>query len=772
MVYNGTMFLGKIKKNWEKLFVWALFVAFIIIPFFWYPRGAMDLGGDGSRLYFYDPFNFLKSTTFFGVVPIGKGDVDATKHAYLLYVLCIALLKSIFHSSNNVINLWNGMKLSVGFLSIYLIVKEMILYKGKGKISLTKELAAILSGIFYIFSTGSLSLVYFWIKALHSHDQVFLNPLIFWLLLKYFLSGQKKYLLIFLILSFVFSLDFSIISAPPFFAFYPLAMLFLFLYVRYIRKVSIRRKELLLGICAFFGLQAFHLIPSLIEVLQPRSITNIVVFDKASNLAFFDALRGYGLVSTNIILSGHTFPFAWVPVIIPLVIIGAFLIAKNRNATIFLLSIFFFVTLYLVSANITNTGFVLYRVFFYFPGFSIFRHFFIQWAYVFIFFYALLFGQSLFILFKNMKSKYIIVFSLSIGALFVISFWPFLNGSLVDAVQWGSRGVKTAMIMDPRYEATLQFIRNLPTDGKMLLLPITDNFNQVVFGINNAAYVGPSSISYLAERKSFEGYQTFDDAPLYSISNAILEFGKAKNYRALTQIFSLLSIKYIYYDSDPNIFEKKFPNFPNSYMMAYLPKTQSEYSAFLQNFSAYQIYKTGPYQIYQFTDDVYRPEIYTPDSIIFGDMVQQSSNSAVSFHSAFIDKNTCQQNDLIKSFCANEDISQDIHVTTKKINPILYSIDITQSESNKPLLLVFQNTFNTGWKVSFGSKTMSENQHIVVNRYANGWIIFPKDRNNKTHYQVTLVIETQKYFWYGLVVSGCTLVLVIACFLFAYVKKN
>src|SRR5260221_13916349 len=99
------MFLGKIKKNWEKLFVWALFVAFIIIPFFWYPRGAMDLGGDGSRLYFYDPFNFLKSTTFFGVVPIRKGDVDATKHAYLLYVLCIALLKSIFHSSNNVINL-------------------------------------------------------------------------------------------------------------------------------------------------------------------------------------------------------------------------------------------------------------------------------------------------------------------------------------------------------------------------------------------------------------------------------------------------------------------------------------------------------------------------------------------------------------------------------------------------------------------------------------------------------------------------------------------
>jgi hypothetical protein len=31
------------------------------IPFFWFKPGYIDIGGDSSRLYFYDPLNFLKS---------------------------------------------------------------------------------------------------------------------------------------------------------------------------------------------------------------------------------------------------------------------------------------------------------------------------------------------------------------------------------------------------------------------------------------------------------------------------------------------------------------------------------------------------------------------------------------------------------------------------------------------------------------------------------------------------------------------------------------
>src|SRR5690242_3885396 len=34
-----------------------------IIPFFWFKIGYIDIGGDSSRLYFYNPLNFLKSYT-------------------------------------------------------------------------------------------------------------------------------------------------------------------------------------------------------------------------------------------------------------------------------------------------------------------------------------------------------------------------------------------------------------------------------------------------------------------------------------------------------------------------------------------------------------------------------------------------------------------------------------------------------------------------------------------------------------------------------------
>ena len=750
-------------------------IIFFIIPFFWFPRGAMDLGGDGNRLYFYDPQAFIKNVSLYSIDSEGKGNPEQ-RHAYLIYVGFIALLKYFINSPYLLICIFNGIKLSVGFLSMYFIVKEFI-QRGKQKQNnfFSLELAAIISGIFYILATGSEKLIFFWVKALHSHDQIFLNPLMFLLLMRYFLTQNKLWLFSFIFVSFIFSSSFALISAPPLFAFYPIAIVFLLLYVIFIRKRKILVKDAIVGIILFLGLQSFHFLPSILALFDNRSIVHSIVFNESvsGGVNFFAAIHGEGKASISFLLPSPEPLFKWTSFIAPAVIlIGYGLLRKNKKA-ILLTSVFFLLTFFLVTANVTDVGLGFYKRLFYIPGFSMFRHFFVQWAFIFIFFYALLFGQSLSVIFARFKPYYVKISAFIILLFFVVGFWQFLSGKLVDGIQWGSNGVKTAMIIDPRYEQTLEFIRKLPDEGKILILPLTDNFNQVVYGLNNAAYTGPSSISILTPKRSFAGYQIFDNYP-YLLSEEILRLSREKNYEALLQIFSLFNIRYIFHNADPKVYEEKFLNiFPYSYIMTSLPKTQEEYKEFVKKFPVRLLYKNGPFNIFELDKKVYRSEVYIPDSIYKDDMLQVVGNQKVSYQSAFIDKDVCKKNRGVSDFCKAKYLPPYAEITVKKNNPVQYVIHVKQSESTSPFLLVFQNSYHKDWKLSFNqNSSLSEEKHVLVNKYANAWIITEDDRKGKTDYILTLNLEKQRYFQYGLLVTGISLFVFLGLVVKTIVKKK
>lgn len=754
----------------------AFIVALIlfIIPFFWLKAGEMDLGGDGTRLYFYDPLEFIKNAALYSVAPEGRGTVDSAKHAYLIYVGLLLLLKSFIHSSTILIDIFNGIKLAVGFISIYFIVRELLSVGQRSKREFRIEVASILAGLFYILATGSEKLIFFWVKALHSHDQIFLNPLIFLLLLKYFLTKNNWYLISFLFVSFIFSTNFALISSPAFFGFYPITILFLILYVVFIRKKKVANKNIFFTIIFFIGLQAFHLFTEVASLFDSDGIVNSVVFKESvsGGVNFFEAIRGEGKVSINLLLPSPLTLFSWTSFVAPIVIILGYIFSKNKSKEILLTSIFFFITLFLISVNITNIGYEIYRLLFYIPGFSMFRHFFVQWAFVFIFFYAILFGQALYIIFSRLKIRYVKILSFLIFTFFIIGFWSFLNGSLIDAIQWGSNGVRTAMSMDPKYEDTLDFIRKLPDEGKILIFPLTDNFNQVVFGTNNAAYVGPPTISFLTSKKSFAGYQNFDDYP-YKMSEAILKFSRDKNYEALSQLFSFFNIRYIFYNSDPKIYEQKFPQFPNSYMMTSLPKTQAEYKEFLDHFPAKRIYKNGYFQVLEIDEKSYRREVYMPDVLIKTEMISTIENSKISYQSAFIDEAVCKTNSIVSSFCKRTYNPIKIKIEVKKINPTEYKIYIPQLENKSPFLLVFQNTYNKNWKLSLdGKNPLDEEKHIVVNKYANAWIITSLETKEKKNLTLSLYLETQKYFYYGSVITAFSFLVFLAFVIYTVFRKK
>ena len=755
----------------------ALLIGLVLftIPFFWFKPGAMDLGGDGNRLYFYDPLSFIKNVSLYSIDSEGKGNVEQ-RHAYLVYVGLLAVIKHFIGSPYLVISIFNGIKLSVGFLSIYFIVKEFV--KGdshEDKNILSVKLSAIIAGIFYIVATGSEKLIFFWVKALHSHDQVFLNPLIFLLLLRFLLTQNKWWLLSFLFVSFIFSSNFSLISAPPFFAFYPIAIVFLLLYVIFIRKRKILVEDLIIGIILFLGIQSFHLIPEIGNLLDPGSTTNTVVFRDIINggVNFFAAVHGEGKASIGFLIPSPEASLQWTSFITPLIVILGYIFLRKKQKAILLTGVFFLLTFFLVTANITDTGLEFYKRLFYIPGFSMFRHFFVQWAFIFIFFYALLFGQSLSVVLSRCKKIYMKLIAASIFILFVIGFFPFLSGKLIDGIQWGSKGVKTAMIIDPRYEKTIDFIRKLPDEGKILILPLTDNFNQVVYGLNNAAYVGPSSISILTHKKSFAGYQIFDNYP-YLISEEILRLSREKNYKALLQIFSLFNIRYIFHNTDPKVYEEKFLNiFPYSYMMISLPKTQKEYKELVKKFPVRLLYKNGPFNIFELDKKVYRSEVYIPDSIYQDDTIQVISDQKVSYQSAFIDKDVCKKNRIVSDFCKVEYRPPHTEITVKKINPVHYSINIKQSESKSPFLLIFQNSYHEDWKLSVdGDVSLGEERHLLVNKYANAWIITEDDRKGKVNYTLTLNLETQRYFQYGLWVTGLSLFIFLGLVIKTIVRRK
>src|SRR3989338_4439143 len=87
-----------------------------LIPFFWFKPGEMDLGGDSSRLYFYDPMRYLISQALYATSNSGLGG-ESLGYFGIPFFLFLAGLKSILRSPTALIVFVHGVSLSVAFVS-------------------------------------------------------------------------------------------------------------------------------------------------------------------------------------------------------------------------------------------------------------------------------------------------------------------------------------------------------------------------------------------------------------------------------------------------------------------------------------------------------------------------------------------------------------------------------------------------------------------------------------------------------------------------------
>jgi len=602
------------------LLPFILVVLFFLVPFFWFKPGEVNLGGDGTRLYYYDPLAYLMNNALYGIIPSGIGG-EAVSFYAIPYVLFLLFLKHIFQSPTTIIEIASGVEVSFGFLFTYLGIKELLQFSQQFSKRVYAELASLVGGIFYIIAPYMLI---GWDRTLLPHSEIFLNPLMFYILLRLVITKKSRYIYIALFISLLFSFNFSFIGAPSFFSFFPLAIIFLALYTIFVRKQKLPYKQLWLGFIAFCLLQAFQVVPVLSNILNPQSYFNQSIFSAQARLSrgqdYFTAIAPSVKVSTNFLslLQGETwYPWEILFLGVLLIVISGFV--WNKGKTYLLTGVFFLIAFFLATANITQIGFLLYKELFVLPGFSIFRDFYGQLGYTYVFFYALLFGQALFIVFH--KFKYVYTIALSIGCIVLLCLHavPFFVGTEVHRVHYQSKNIDDVFTVDPQFEKALHYMSSLPQDAKVLTLPLSWFGYQVISGEKGGAYVGPSIISYIGGKNDFSSYETlqpFAD----TIDSLILQ----KNYTALNAFFSVLNIKYIFYDSDPKVYDSYFPNYPYQSIRDYLPANQRQYQQFIAQLPFKKIKDFGNnFHIYEIDPTLFYPHIYSPVTIAQTDNAEE-----------------------------------------------------------------------------------------------------------------------------------------------------
>ena len=594
----------KISRHTVLLLLVSIFL--FLIPFFWLRSGEMDIGGDSSRLYFYDPVKYLLSSTLYSVSASAFG-LETIYYFNIPFVSLLVVLKSILVSPTLLISVFHGFSISTAFIFCYLIIKELII----GENSLNKNkihYSSILGGLAYILSPA---LIDGWEHVLSPHNQIFLNPLLFYLLLRYFKTSNINYIFITLLLTFIFSPSFSVISTPALFSFYPLAILFLVLYTKLIIKRKIIIKHLLLGFLLFLGIQAFHLVPQIDNIFTPGNVINSTIF--SSELKLVRGLGFFSAVAPNIKASINLlgFPqnkafnfFTGIFIAFPVLVVVSFIF--NRKKTILFTAFFFLVVLFFATANITNIWLEIYKVLFYIPGFAMFRNFYGQWQFVYVFFYSILFGQALYVILNKLNKIYTYFLLFFLTLILIINAIPLLTGELVRRPLWQSKDVVEVMQMDPDYEKALSFISSLPDDGKVLTLPLTDPGYQIVAGKSQGAYMGPSTIAYLAGKKDFSGLEEFD-----KYKDIVLNLIRNKEFEELKRLLGVFSIKYIFYNADPKVYED-FPGFPYLYVRKFLPIDTKSYKEFIRELQLKEIKNiNNKFFVFELPDNYYLPQIFT-----------------------------------------------------------------------------------------------------------------------------------------------------------------
>ena len=103
-----------------------------------------------------------------------------------------------------------------------------------------------------------------------------------------------------------------------------------------------------------------------------------------------------------------------------------------------------------------------------------FRNFSGQWSSVYYFFYALIFGLGIYIIFSRLQRRvHVQILFIFLAGAILLSSKNFINGIIVKNFGITAGHLRNGIRLSPQYEDVLSYIRLLDVDGRFLTLPLT-----------------------------------------------------------------------------------------------------------------------------------------------------------------------------------------------------------------------------------------------------------------------------------------------------------
>ncbi|MHA2019649.1 MAG: hypothetical protein ACTSXY_15380 [Promethearchaeota archaeon] len=675
----------------------------------------MDLGGDSSRLYFLDPMAWNENIAYYLNNSLAPLDGFTPNSMIIPFNWFLTLISSLIGKGATLNNFINGLLLCGMYISVYLSIQE--LFKGlKIKITKNEIICASLAGLFYALSPILFYESFY--KTLYSVYGYAIYPIMFFLFLRFANTEKFLYLAIILLISFVFSVNFSLFTVPWFAAFFLFIIPFVIIY-HYLQN-SFNKKILgYYGLFIFLAIliHIFSLIPEIYYLSTPKlGVVNILSEESSTNrgLAYFLSVSPYikliynltnqpqYLISSGFHPQAHLYwdygiRFHFIYFIYPLIItVGILLVSQLRNSLekkiYILLTIFFIIFLFLMTANIGGL-FWLYESAFSIPGFQMFRSFYTKFAAVFVFIYALLFGMSLRLIFKHLNvSKIIIILCLSTMILFQSI--PLLTGKFMNEVPlWLSKDVPLPNKFNEEYKNLLSSVKDVQFETSFMSFPLTNEQYSVIAGEYGGAYFGPTPLAFLAGKKDYNGLGSF-----LMFRTTLIRAINEKNYNLFNNLMAILNIRYFIVSTDNN-FYNRFPSYPySSEVKKSFPDTQS-----MQRFFSYGKYQklvdNKRYDIFVSKhQEKILPPLYIADDIIVNNSVKKMLNSQRVLQDktniAFVHLKNADST-LSKKIKHSD--AKNATIEFKRINPTKYRVIVHGVKSD--VFLSFLESFLPQWKV-------------------------------------------------------------------------
>lgn len=614
----------------RKYLVLFIMVLLFLVPFLWSSQNLYNLGGDDSRFYFYSPIDWLKNIALYSW--FGYFGSYHPQQAYLPLNIFSLVLKYLFPFLNLQKMLY-GLILSFSFLTIFLILKELLKTKDRAS-----YYAAILGGLTYIFSP----LIYYtqWVVPLSLLIGIIGYPLIFFFFLRAIREQRIKYLAIGVLISLAFSVILSSVSFAYLATFLMGISLFYLLYIVFFPgQLKLVIKYGLIYTLFVILINALWFLPEFFTFLQHASIKATsalsvsgreaavhVVKTVAPSMNIFDTLinllsRGivYNFCWPQIKIAKYTYGLASLSIFLPIIIFLPLLLRKKEEGIPifkfwFVLAIPTIFLAYLQTVNIGKIGINFFNLFMkYFPGWRALCNFYHKVPPTYVFFYSLTLGVSLYIISKRIsrpiiqKGVFLIVLLVTI-----LQALPFIRGAVNNLHLRPDIEATMNLEFPSYYSEALDTIKGLE-EGKVLSLPLTfASWSFFADKRNNGLYLGLSPICVFTGRNDFNGAFAFDEGKRFipGLTSLVKEKMENRDYEFLGKLFGLLNLRYIVYNSE--IYEDKtVERAIKPYLWGVDDfQTKDNIESLIKEISDKKIGKFGPISIYKLSSENYYPTIY------------------------------------------------------------------------------------------------------------------------------------------------------------------